>query len=72
MKKYKNIRDFFEEYKARGGVARKLYLIVREKTGVSTVSAERWFKMESQTHNDLYLSALEEITGIDRSNLFRR
>lgn len=71
-KQPRNILEFLEDYKKNGGVCRQMYLKVRERTGCSMTNIDRWFKMESQTHNELYLQVLEDITGIDRSNLFRR
>lgn len=68
---FRNIKDFFDDYVANGGKRRDLYLEVRKETGVSMMTAERWFKMYVSTNNDQFLKVLEKITGISRTNLFR-
>ena len=50
----------------------KLYQKIKEKCGVSMMTAERWCRFFYEARRPHHLAALSELTGIPESNLFKK
>lgn len=68
----RNLRDWRDEYKRNGGVLTQLYYKVAKDTGCQTATAERWFRLERLPRNEKAIEYLENLTGINRYELFKK